>query len=272
MEMPPDTLAAFGVNEVVVTVEPSVTTEQAASGSLGTHRPRSSNSNTASISSMLSVNSGAVSLIVLKRGSSIAPMHRILRTLSSISSIHLSSRSRKIAARAARTQGSSSPSEILAWDDKIMSVVGHIDEIHILSAVRAVPMVGYLSPSQICLTLQKCLEFSGQLFLLERTPQQCQPPRTGWWVSSQPFEFLTKATRVSGPWFAPTPSLPCSSCPILGGKFCFSKENSRPIPGESSMSPTPSLQRSCSAECVFVGLGDRVQHSSFCDFCILVIC
>ena len=25
-------------------------------------------------------------------------------------------------------------------------------------------------------------------------------------------------------------------------------------------------------ECVFVGLGDRVQHSSFCDFCILVIC
>ena len=40
--------------------------------------------------------------------------------------------------------------------------------------------------------------------------------------------------------------------------------------GESSMSPTPSLQNSCSAECVFVGLGDRVQHSSFCDFCIPV--
>jgi hypothetical protein len=32
MEMPPDTLAAFGVNEVEATVEPSVTTEQAASG------------------------------------------------------------------------------------------------------------------------------------------------------------------------------------------------------------------------------------------------
>ena len=31
MEMPPDTLAVFGVNEVVATVEPSVTTEQAAS-------------------------------------------------------------------------------------------------------------------------------------------------------------------------------------------------------------------------------------------------
>ncbi len=53
MEMPPDTLAVFGVNEVVVTVEPSVTTEQADSGSLGTHRTRSSNSNTVSISSML---------------------------------------------------------------------------------------------------------------------------------------------------------------------------------------------------------------------------
>ncbi len=35
-------------------------------------------------------------------------------------------------------------------------------------------------------------------------------------------------------------------------------------PGESSMSPTPSLQS--------VGLGDRVQHSSFCGFYMLVIC
>ncbi len=101
MEMTPDTLAAFGVNEVPATVEPSVTTEQAASGSLGTHRARArtSNSNTVSISRMISVNSGAVSLIVLKRGSNIAPMHRILRTLSSMSSIHLYWRSRKIATR-----------------------------------------------------------------------------------------------------------------------------------------------------------------------------
>ena len=30
------------------------------------------------------------------------------------------------------------------------AVVGRIDEMHILSAVRAEPMVGYLSPSQIC--------------------------------------------------------------------------------------------------------------------------
>ena len=40
--------------------------------------------------------------------------------------------------------------EMLTWDDKVMSVVGHIDEIQILSAVRTAPMVGYLSPSQIC--------------------------------------------------------------------------------------------------------------------------
>jgi hypothetical protein len=30
------------------------------------------------------------------------------------------------------------------------AVVGHIDEIQILSAVRTAPMVGYSSPSQIC--------------------------------------------------------------------------------------------------------------------------
>jgi hypothetical protein len=35
---------------------------------------------------------------------------------------------------------------MLAWDAKVMSVVGRIDEMHILSAVRAAPMVGYLSP------------------------------------------------------------------------------------------------------------------------------
>ncbi len=145
MEMPPDTLEAVGVNElfVVVGVDVSFTTEEASSGSLGTHRAISSNSNTESISSILSVNSSVVSLIVLKGGSSIAPIHRILRTLSSICSIHLSWRSRKIAARAARTEGSSSPSEMLPWDDKVMSVVGRIDEIHILSVVRTTPIVGY---------------------------------------------------------------------------------------------------------------------------------
>ena len=90
-------------------------------------------------------------------------------------------------------------------------------------------------------------------------------------------DFLTKTARVSAPWCASTSSLPFSICPsrpgdfFLWGNFIFFK-NSRPIPVESSMSPTPSLQSSCSAECVFVGLGDRVQHSSFCGFCMLVIC
>ena len=230
MKMPPDTLASFGVNEVVVTVEPSVTTERAASGSLGTHRPRSSNSNTASISSILSVNSGAVSLIVLKRGSSIAPMHRILRTLSSISSIHLFSRSRKIAARAAHTQGSNSPSEILArfLSSATARKFGPGPRVHTdsqsapkynLSAVGSLPRP--LSNDLLfclCSALQRCPGFFGQLFLLERTPQQCQPPRTGSWVSLQPCEFLTKAARVSGPWFLPPSSLPFS-CPSFEGFF-----------------------------------------------------
>ncbi len=70
----------------------------------------------------------------------------------------------------------------------------------------------------LCSTLQRCLGFFGQLLVLERTPQQYQPPRTGWWVSSQPFEFLTKTTRVSGLWFVPTSSLPfsvLSICPTF---------------------------------------------------------
>jgi hypothetical protein len=32
--------------------------------------------------------------------------------------------------------------EILTWDDKIMSVVGHIIEIHIMSVVREATIVG----------------------------------------------------------------------------------------------------------------------------------
>ena len=57
-------------------------------------------------------------------------------------SIHHCSRSHKIAARSARTQDSSRPLEILTWDDKIMSVVGHIIEIHIMSVVREATIVG----------------------------------------------------------------------------------------------------------------------------------
>jgi hypothetical protein len=71
--------------------------------------------------------------------------------------------------------------------------------------------------------------------------------------------------------------LPCLSrfvhlTQVIFWRIFFFLKNSRPIPGESSMSPTPSLQSSCSAECVFVGLGDRVHYSSFCGFFILVIC
>ena len=141
------------------------------------------------------------------------------------------------------------------------AVVGHMDEMQILSAVRTAPMVGYLSPSQIC---DSCDWLLARKLDMEMTPDTLE-------------DFLTKAVRVSAPWCASTSSLPFSICPsrpgdfFLWGNFIFFK-NSRPIPMESSMSPTPSLQSSCSAECVFVGLGDRVQHSSFCGFCMLVIC
>jgi hypothetical protein len=113
------------------------------------------------------------------------------------------------------------------------AVVGRIDEIHILIAVRTPPIVGYLSPSQIC---DACSLFRARKLDMAFSICPSRPGDFFWW-----------------------------------GKFVFFK-NSRPIPGESSMSPTPLLQNSCSSECVFVGLGDRVQHSSFCGFCMLVIC
>ena len=83
MEIPPDSLEAGGVNElsVAAAVDESVTTAQTASASFGTHRERSSNSNTEFMSIISAVNSSAVSSIVLKRGSSIAPMHRIFEFL-----------------------------------------------------------------------------------------------------------------------------------------------------------------------------------------------
>ena len=133
------------------------------------------------------------------------------------------------------------------------AVVGRIDEMQILSAVRTAPMVGYLSPSQIC---DDCALLRARKLDMEMPPDSLE-------------DFLTKAARVSAPWCAPTSSLPFSICP---SRLCFFSKNSRPIPGESSMSGTPSLQSSCSAECVFVGLGDRVHYSSFCGFCMLVIC
>ena len=118
------------------------------------------------------------------------------------------------------------------------AVVGRIDEIHILIAVRTAPIVGYLSPSQIC---DDCALLRARKLDMEMPPDSLE-------------DFLTKAARVSAPWCAPTSSLPFSISPrwFFLGKILFFN-NSRPIPGESSMSPTPSLQSSCSAECVFVG-------------------
>jgi hypothetical protein len=92
-------------------------------------------------------------------------------------------------------------------------------------------------------------------------------------------DFLTKAAGVSAPWCEPTSSLSFSICPFSRDDFYFFKFEKQFVflkefatnTGESSMSATPSLQSSCLAECVFLGLGDRVQHSSFCGFCMLVI-
>ncbi len=75
------------------------------------------------------------------------------------------------------------------------TVVGHIDEIHMLIAVRTSSIVGYLSPSQIC---DSCSLLRARK--LDMSPDSLE-------------DFLTKASRVSGPWCAPTSSLPFSICP-----------------------------------------------------------
>ena len=64
-------------------------------------------------------------------------------------------------------EGSRITLEILTWDDKIMSVVGHIDEIHILDTVRVTPIVGYMSPSQIC---DVCVLLNVRKLDMEMTP------------------------------------------------------------------------------------------------------
>jgi hypothetical protein len=152
-------------------------------------------------------------------------------------------------------------------------VLGHIDEIHILIVVRSTPIVGYLSPSQIC--------DDGALLRATKLDMEMSPDtlETNLDMEMSPDtleDFLTKTSlRVSVPRCAPTSSLPFSICPshpsvFFLSKICFCKELATNT-GESSMSASPSLQTSCSDECVFVGLGDRFQHSSFCDFRILVI-
>ena len=73
-------------------------------------------------------------------------------------------------------------------------VVGHIDEMQILSEVRTAPMVGYLSPSQIC---DDCALLRARKMDMEMPPDSLE-------------DFLTKAVRVSPPSCAPTSSLPFS--------------------------------------------------------------
>ena len=76
-------------------------------------------------------------------------------------------------------------------------VVGRIDEIHILIAVRASPIVGYLYPSQIC--------DAYSLLLVRKLDMEMSPDTLE--------DFLTKTSRVSVPCFSQTSSLPSSICP-----------------------------------------------------------
>jgi hypothetical protein len=85
------------------------------------------------------------------------------------------------------------------------TVVGHIDEIHILIVVRTVPIVGYLFPSQICDT---CSLLRVRKLDMEMPPDSLE-------------DFLTKTVRVSAPWCVSTSSLSFSICPSrpVCGKF-----------------------------------------------------
>ncbi len=90
------------------------------------------------------------------------------------------------------------------------AVVRRIDEMQILSAVRTAPMVGYLSPSQIC---DDCALLRARKMDMEIPPDSLE-------------DFLTKGVRVSPPSCAPTSSLPFSICPsrkviFFCGKFVF---------------------------------------------------
>ncbi len=108
------------------------------------------------------------------------------------------------------------------------AVVGHIDEMHILITVRSAPIVGYLSPSQICDT---CALLRARNLDMEMPPDTLE-------------DFLTKKARMSAPWCSPTSSLPSSIRPSRPGDFlwkiCFFKEFATNT-GESSMSGAPSL-------------------------------
>jgi hypothetical protein len=63
------------------------------------------------------------------------------------------------------------------------AVVGRIDKIHILIAVRTAPIVGYVSPSQIC---DVCALLRARKLDMEMPPDSLE-------------DFLTKAARVAAP-------------------------------------------------------------------------
>ena len=96
------------------------------------------------------------------------------------------------------------------------AVVGRIDEIHILSAVRAVPIVGYLSPSQIC---DVCALLRARKLDMEMPPDTLE-------------DFLTKTGGVSVPWCDLTSSLSFRFAHLTEVIFFldFLFKNSRPIP------------------------------------------
>ncbi len=77
------------------------------------------------------------------------------------------------------------------------AVVGRIDEMQILSAVRTAPIVGYLSPSQIC---DDCSLLRARKLDMEMTADSLE-------------DFLTKTAGVSAPCCEPTSSLSLSICP-----------------------------------------------------------
>jgi hypothetical protein len=81
------------------------------------------------------------------------------------------------------------------------TVVGHIDEVHILITVRTATIVGYLSPTQIC---DVCVLLHVRKLDMEMSPDSLE-------------DFLTKAGRVSDPWCLPTSSRG-SPVPALTGE------------------------------------------------------
>ena len=76
------------------------------------------------------------------------------------------------------------------------TVVGHIDKMIV---TRSVPIVGYLSPSQIC---DACALLRARKMDMEIPPDTLE-------------DFLTKAARMSVPWCSSTSSLSFSICPSL---------------------------------------------------------